>query len=60
MNKIEKNPLEQLFILRRHYLPTEDDSVESLARAAWLDNHLAEVLVASVANGIGKAFKGVK
>jgi hypothetical protein len=47
-------------ILRRYYLPGEDDSSENLARAAWLDNHLAEVQAAAVANGIGKAFKGVK
>ncbi|WP_392551239.1 hypothetical protein RHO14_07010 [Orbus wheelerorum] len=46
-------------ILRRHYLPSEDDSIESLARAAWLDNRNAEILRASVANGIGLAFKGV-
>jgi hypothetical protein len=38
----------------------EDDSSENLARAAWLDNHLSEAQAAAVANGIGKAFKGVK
>jgi hypothetical protein len=47
-------------ILRRYYLPGEDDSSENLARAAWLDNHLAEATAAAVATGIGKAFKGVK
>ncbi|WP_179855803.1 DUF6890 family protein [Gilliamella sp. wkB308] len=52
--------MEQLLILRRYYLPTEDDSSENLARAAWLDNHLSEVTAAAVANGIGRAFKGVK
>ncbi|WP_417935663.1 DUF6890 family protein [Gilliamella apicola] len=57
---MEKNSLEQLLILRRYYLPNEDDSSENLARAAWLDNHFSEVMTASVANGIGKAFKGVR
>ncbi|WP_416380138.1 MULTISPECIES: DUF6890 family protein [unclassified Gilliamella] len=47
-------------ILRRYYFPTENDSSENLARVAWLDNHLAEVQAAAVANGIGKAFKGIK
>lgn len=60
MSKIEKNSLEQLLILRRYYLPNDDDSSENLARAAWLDNHFSEVTAAAVANGIGKAFKGVK
>ena len=44
--------------LRRHYLPNEDDEPQSLAMAAWLDNHYWENLSAAVNNGIVKAFKG--
>ncbi|WP_431606386.1 DUF6890 family protein, partial [Escherichia coli] len=28
-----------MLILRRHWLPGEDDSPQSLAAAVWLDNH---------------------
>ncbi|WP_275930765.1 hypothetical protein [Aeromonas sp. 1HA1] len=44
--------------LRRHYLPHEDDDLDSLARAIWLDKHARESNVAAVAEGIVKAFNG--
>ncbi|WP_406569321.1 DUF6890 family protein [Aeromonas caviae] len=44
--------------LRRHYLPHEDDDIDSLARAIWLDKHTRESNADAVAEGIVKAFNG--
>ncbi|WP_428480383.1 DUF6890 family protein [Pragia fontium] len=44
--------------MRRYYLPNETDDAENLARAAWLDNHFAENMRFSIANGITLAFNG--
>jgi len=44
--------------LRRHYLPHEDNSEDSLAAALWLDNRHWEYQRISVANGVALAFKG--
>ncbi|WP_442995268.1 DUF6890 family protein [Serratia sp. root2] len=55
---IESNELEQLFALRRHYLPQEADDEESLARAIWLDNRHWKYMGIAVNNGIAQAFKG--
>lgn len=50
--------MEQLFALRRHYLPQETDDDESLARASWLDNRYWKYMGIAVNNGIAQAFKG--
>ncbi|HIF7265833.1 TPA: DUF6890 family protein [Yersinia enterocolitica] len=55
---MENNDIEQFLILRRHYLPHENDDIESLARAVWLDNRYWDNTRISIANGIGLAFKG--
>ncbi|WP_409945059.1 MULTISPECIES: DUF6890 family protein [Yersinia] len=55
---MESNSIEQFLILRRHYLPHENDEIDSLARAVWLDNRYWENTRISIANGIGLAFKG--
>ncbi|WP_414060284.1 DUF6890 family protein [Rahnella inusitata] len=55
---MESNGLEQYLILRRHYLPHENDDPENLARAVWLDNRHWEYHRIAVANGIALAFKG--
>jgi hypothetical protein len=47
-----------LFILRRHLLPHEDDTEQSLARAAWLMKRRNEDLEAIVTNAVCKAFGG--
>jgi hypothetical protein len=47
-----------MFILRRHLLPHEDDSEQSLARAAWLNKRSKEDLEAIVTNAVCKAFGG--
>ncbi|WP_413465633.1 DUF6890 family protein [Plesiomonas shigelloides] len=44
--------------LRRHYLPHENDNPQSLAMAAWLDNHYWENMSVAINNGIVRAFKG--
>ncbi|MGL5179931.1 MAG: DUF6890 family protein [Aeromonas veronii] len=44
--------------MRRHYLPNDDDDIDSLARAIWLDKHARESNVAAVTEGIAKAFNG--
>ncbi|WP_311747907.1 DUF6890 family protein [Proteus penneri] len=44
--------------LRRHYLPHEQDDIDSFACAIWLDNHFTENHRIAVANGIALAFKG--
>ncbi|WP_404684758.1 DUF6890 family protein [Raoultella terrigena] len=55
---MDSNGLEQYSILRRYWLPNEDDSPDSLAAALWLDNRYWEYQRISVANGISLAFKG--
>ncbi|WP_418133840.1 DUF6890 family protein [Aeromonas veronii] len=55
---IERNQLEQVLALRRHYLPHEDDDLDSLARAIWLDKNNQESNAAAVAEGIAKALNG--
>ncbi|QKE19498.1 hypothetical protein [Citrobacter sp. TSA-1] len=47
-----------MLALRRHWLPGEDDSPQSLATAVWLDNHYWENMSIAVNNGIIRAFKG--
>ncbi|WP_443084052.1 DUF6890 family protein [Vibrio sp. V37_P2S8PM304] len=42
--------------LRRHYLPHENDDIENLARAMWLDEHHHESLTLAVNQGIVKSF----
>ncbi|EKN4770597.1 hypothetical protein FG467_004550, partial [Yersinia enterocolitica] len=58
LGAIARNEFTQLLILRRHYLPGEDDSPQSLASAAWLDNRYWENMSAAINNGIVRAFKG--
>ncbi|WP_392394949.1 DUF6890 family protein [Yokenella regensburgei] len=45
-------------MLRRHYLPQGDDSVDDIAAAIWLDNRHWENMHIAIANGISTAFKG--
>ncbi|WP_267905883.1 DUF6890 family protein [Marinomonas transparens] len=40
------------------YLPHEDDTLENLGRALWLEGRELERQTAAVANGINKAFSG--
>ncbi|WP_421174675.1 DUF6890 family protein [Aeromonas enteropelogenes] len=47
-----------MLTLRRHYLPHDDDSTESLARALWLHRQQREQQLDAVAGGIAKAFGG--
>lgn len=47
-----------MLALRRYYLPHEDDDLDSLARATWLDKHNRESNAAAVAEGIAKALNG--
>ncbi|WP_421179649.1 DUF6890 family protein [Aeromonas enteropelogenes] len=47
-----------MLALRRHYLPHEDDDIDSLARAIWLDKFTRESNATAVAEGIAKAFNG--
>jgi hypothetical protein len=44
--------------LRRHYLPHEEDDLDSLARAIWFDKHHRKTLALAVAEGIAHAFNG--
>ncbi|MGK4473084.1 DUF6890 family protein [Aeromonas molluscorum] len=44
--------------MRRHYLPHEEDDLDNLARALWLDKYHAQRLAHAVAQGIAKAFNG--
>jgi hypothetical protein len=44
--------------LRRYYLPHEEDSEESLARALWLDEYFAQTKANKTAEGIAIALKG--
>ncbi|MGL5496390.1 MAG: DUF6890 family protein [Aeromonas sobria] len=47
-----------MLALRRHYLPHDDDDLDSLGRALWLDKHSREHTAAAVADGIAKALNG--
>ncbi|WP_371415067.1 hypothetical protein [Citrobacter sp. CFNIH10] len=47
-------------MLRRHYLPQGNDSIDDIAAAIWLDNRYWENMSIATANGIGKAFKGTE
>ena len=47
-----------MLALRRYYLPHEDDDLDNLARAIWLDKHAIESNAAAVAEGIAKALNG--
>lgn len=44
--------------LRRFYLPREDDSPMSIARAIWLSEYLQDSAVNGTAAGIDYAFNG--
>ncbi|WP_416359117.1 DUF6890 family protein [Enterobacter hormaechei] len=57
---IERNGLDQYLILRRHYLPHGEDSIDDIAAAVWLDNRQWENMRIAVANGISTAFKGAE
>nr|WP_296298634.1 hypothetical protein [Rheinheimera sp.] len=50
--------MEQMLALRRHWLPGEDDSEMSIARALWLHKNHFESLEAITANGVNRAFAG--
>ncbi|MFD3222410.1 DUF6890 family protein [Rahnella aceris] len=52
------NALEQYLTLRRYYLPHEDDTEESLARALWLDEYFAQTKAYKTAEGIAIALNG--
>ncbi|WP_420895507.1 DUF6890 family protein [Vibrio coralliirubri] len=54
--RIEDNPLEQAFALRRHLLPSEPDDEQSLSRAIWLDKHQYERNERSVMSAISRLF----
>ncbi|WP_420846550.1 DUF6890 family protein [Mixta mediterraneensis] len=45
-------------MLRRRWLPGEEDSLDSLSAALWLDNRYWENQRIAVANGIALALKG--
>ncbi|WP_162850468.1 DUF6890 family protein [Aeromonas veronii] len=47
-----------MLALRRHYLPHEDDELDTLARALWLDKYHTQRLAHAVAEGIATAFNG--
>ncbi|QYK02448.1 DUF6890 family protein [Shewanella psychrotolerans] len=47
-----------MLTLRRHWLPNEDDSELSMARAMWLHKNHFESLEAITANGVNRAFSG--
>jgi hypothetical protein len=55
---IRTNALEQYLTLRRYYLPHEEDTEESLARALWLDEYFAETKAHKTAQGIAMALNG--
>ncbi|MFU9138302.1 DUF6890 family protein [Erwinia tasmaniensis] len=44
--------------LRRYYLPHEEDTEESLARALWLDEYFAKTKAYKTAEGIAIALNG--
>ncbi|WP_368205527.1 hypothetical protein [Aeromonas sp. s5] len=47
-----------MLALRRYYLPHEDDDLDNLARAIWLDRNARESNTTAVAEGIAKALNG--
>ncbi|WP_422614171.1 DUF6890 family protein [Aeromonas rivipollensis] len=47
-----------MLALRRYYLPNEEDDLDSLARAIWLDKQHRESNATAVAEGIAKALNG--
>ncbi|MFD2017002.1 DUF6890 family protein [Vibrio olivae] len=55
--RIEDNPIEQAFALRRHFLPNEADDEQSLSRAIWLDKHQFEREERAVMSAISRLFK---
>ncbi|WP_439709858.1 DUF6890 family protein [Vibrio jasicida] len=55
---MKKNGLSQAFILRSHYFPHESDSIESLAKALWLDEYKKEQLAVAVNKGYAAAYGG--
>jgi hypothetical protein len=55
---IRTNALEQYLTLRRYYLPHEEDTEESLARAMWLDEYFAQTKANKTAQGIAMALNG--
>ncbi|WP_449549617.1 DUF6890 family protein [Lelliottia nimipressuralis] len=57
---IEQNGLDQYLILRRHYLPHGEDSIDDIAAAVWLDNRFWENMRIATASGISTAFKGTE
>ncbi|WP_375537745.1 DUF6890 family protein [Vibrio crassostreae] len=54
--RIEDNPLEQAFALRRHFLPNELDDEQSLSRAIWLDKNQFERSERAVMSAISRLF----
>lgn len=50
--------MEQVLALRRHHLPHEQDDLDSLARALWLDKNARSRHALAVAEGIAMAFNG--
>ncbi|WP_423775551.1 DUF6890 family protein [Cedecea davisae] len=44
--------------MRRYYLPHEEDTEESLARAIWLDEYFAQTKAWKTADGIALALNG--
>ncbi|WP_174208583.1 MULTISPECIES: DUF6890 family protein [Shewanella] len=45
-----------MLAIRRHQLPNEDDSEQSIARALWLHKTQLENIEVATAKGIGRAF----
>ncbi|RZP88956.1 DUF6890 family protein, partial [Vibrio vulnificus] len=58
VTQLKKNALSQALILRSHYFPHEPDSIESLAKALWLDEHKKEQLAVAVNKGYAAAYGG--
>ncbi|WP_428808583.1 DUF6890 family protein [Vibrio lamellibrachiae] len=48
--------MEQAFTLRRYYLPHEDDDLQNLARAVWLDKREQKRMEVAVQNAVGNLF----
>jgi hypothetical protein len=48
--------LEQALTLRRYYFPAEDDALQNLARAIWLDKHHKERQKIAVGEAIAALF----
>ncbi|NRD73264.1 hypothetical protein HQQ94_08405 [Shewanella sp. VB17] len=47
-----------MLTIRRHLLPHEDDSEQSIARALWLHKNNIQNLEIVTANGVNRAFSG--